>query len=391
MRSEVVVAGWTRTRRVWLLLGVAVSLGFLPRSVLAVLRDDHPGWAKALLLTAVAAFGVGGVAVPWTSRRVGERTRVAGCAALLVLGSAITLALGPDASSAVVFAAALTALMLPSLWVLALDGAVVAVFAVLTVFDIGLTGGWGALTTLVSVTMALGFIGRLTRTVRELRRARDEIATLAAAAERNRVARDLHDLLGHSLTTITVKASLARRVLERGDDPGRALAEVRELEELARQATQDVRAAVSGYREVTLAAELAGAGAALRAAGVTAELPSAVDTVAPALRGVFGHVVREATTNVLRHSGASRCTVRLGPDWVEVRDDGRGGAAGAPGSGLAGLRERLAEVGGALEAGPLPQGGFRLRAVVPSGVVPSGGVPSGAAPSDGVRSGVVPS
>jgi len=187
----------------------------------------------------------------------------------------------------------------------------------------------------------------------------------AVVAERERIGRDLHDILGHSLTAIAVKAGLARRLLER--DAAAAAVEIADVERLAREALADVRATASGYREVSLAGELAVAAAVLQAAGIRAELPRAVDAVNPAAREVFGYVIREAVTNVVRHSGASSCTVTLEPNSIEIVDDGRGPADGEQcGNGLPGLADRLAAVGGTIEAGPLPGGGFHVRASVPS-------------------------
>ncbi|MEU6426105.1 histidine kinase [Microbispora sp. NPDC046973] len=205
-------------------------------------------------------------------------------------------------------------------------------------------------------------VALLIRLVVQLGQAREEIAALAAAAERDRLARDLHDVLGHSLTTITVKTGLARRVLESGGDPEQALAELRDVERLSRQAHSEVRLTVSGRRRPSLAAELAGARAALRAAGISAVLPPSAPHVPAELAEPFAYVLREAVTNVIRHSGATRCEVVLGDDWLEVRDNGHGQKAAKPGNGLSGLAERLRAVGGRIEAGPLPAGGFRLRA-----------------------------
>ena len=198
-----------------------------------------------------------------------------------------------------------------------------------------------------------------------LAEAHAEVARLAAENERSRIARDLHDLLGHSLTTITVKTGLARRLGE--TDPQRALLEVAEVETLARRALADVRAAVSNYRDVTLAGELATGRELLRAAGILAELPSAVDGVSPEHQELFGWVVREGLTNVVRHAHASRCAVRLADGYVEIVDDGVGGSMGV-GSGLSGLRERVGAAGGAVDAGPVQPKGWRLRvSLVPQG------------------------
>lgn len=219
---------------------------------------------------------------------------------------------------------------------------------------------------LVSLAM-VGFFG-LVRSNMELDAARAEVALLAAENERSRIARDLHDLLGHSLTTITVKAGLARRLAELGESD-RAAAQISEVEELTRRTLGEVRSAVSGYRDVTLTGELASAREVLRAAGIGLSLPGSVDIVEGDAAAVFGWVVRESVTNIVRHSRASQCTVRLGERWIEIVDDGRGGP-GVEGNGLAGLRERLAAVGGTVEAGGTGPG-WRLRAEI--GAAPATG------------------
>ncbi len=193
---------------------------------------------------------------------------------------------------------------------------------------------------------------------RALLEARAEVARLASEAERARIARDLHDLLGHSLTVITVKSGLARRLAESGSP--RAVEEITAVESLSRQVLAEVRAAVSGYREVTLAGELARAGEVLRAAGVEAVLPAATDGVDRAHQELFGWVVREGITNVVRHARATRCSVVVSSAGVEIRDDGVGVPAPA-GHGLTGLRERVAAAGGTVQAGPVEPRGWRLR------------------------------
>jgi two-component system, NarL family, sensor histidine kinase DesK len=155
-----------------------------------------------------------------------------------------------------------------------------------------------------------------------------------------------------------------------------------EVEALSRRALADVRAAVSDYRGVTLARELATAREVLRAAGITAEFPGAIDVVEPANHELFGWIVREGVTNVIRHAHATVCTVRLEAGSVELSDDGvaqrapnghhqahrdRGiGAVVEPGNGLQGLRERVAQAGGTVQMGPLEPHGWRLRVTVPT-------------------------
>ncbi|MER7243730.1 sensor histidine kinase [Kribbella sp. NPDC000426] len=194
----------------------------------------------------------------------------------------------------------------------------------------------------------------------ELNAARKDFAELAVQEERNRFARDLHDILGHSLTVITVKAELAGKLIQA--NPTRAAAEVADVESLARAALADVRAAVAGYRELSLAGELVSARTALQAAEVKADLPTTVDEVPEENRELFAWVVREGVTNVVRHSGAKRCTIRITATQIEVLDDGKGPTpgGGASGHGLVGLRERADLVGASVQVGQAPGGGFRL-------------------------------
>lgn len=213
---------------------------------------------------------------------------------------------------------------------------------------------------LVGVAMYATRLGN--RNTRELHQARRDLERLAKEQERLRIARDLHDLLGHALTTVTVKAELAGRLVER--DPARAAQEMAEVAELARRGLADVRATVAGYREVSLVTELATAREVLRAAGIQAELPAAVESVPADLRELWGWVVREGVTNVVRHSRASRVQVLLADRTIEVVDDGVGPSAG-PGNGLRGLTERAAGLGGRVVTAGSPTG-FRLRVEVPA-------------------------
>ena len=217
----------------------------------------------------------------------------------------------------------------------------------------------------VAVVMA-GVI-EVVRANQALAETRAELARVAAENERIRIARDLHDLLGHSLTTITVKAALARRLGPA--DPAGAVDQITEVEELCRRALAEVRAAVSGYREVTLAGELARGRELLRVCGITADLPTTADIADPAHQELFGWAVREGLTNVIRHSRARSCAVRVSASDVEITDDGQGSAA-APGNGLSGLRERAAAAGGGVDAGPVQPAGWRLRVRVPAGDEP---------------------
>jgi two-component system sensor histidine kinase DesK len=200
----------------------------------------------------------------------------------------------------------------------------------------------------------------------QLSLAREQIARLAVGEERLRFARDLHDLLGHSLSVIALKSELTGRLIHR--TPGLAAHEVEDIEKVARDALREVREAVAGYRQPTLAAELAGAREAMTAAGIECRVDEQHTGLPTAIEAVLAWTVREGVTNVMRHSGAKRCVIRIlskdGRATVDIIDDGRGGLA-EPGSGLHGLDERVRERGGTLTAESLPHEGFRLRVTLP--------------------------
>ena len=174
--------------------------------------------------------------------------------------------------------------------------------------------------------------------------------------ERNRMARDMHDILGHSLTVIALKSELATRLVDVAPDQARA--ELDEVQSLARSALADVRATVNNYRELSLAGELARATGVLTSAGIRADLPLTVEAVDPELRELFAWVVREGVTNVVRHAHASHCKVELTSDSIEVTDDGIGldSAGAGDGHGLEGLRQRCQDNGADLTI-EAPSGG----------------------------------
>ncbi len=207
----------------------------------------------------------------------------------------------------------------------------------------------------------------LLSTLAALRAARTEIVQHATDNERARISRDLHDLLGNSLSLITLKGELATRLLPEGA-PG--LDEVRDMLSLSREALRQVREAVSGYRQPTLSTELTAARVALEAGGVEVDIKQDVGALNRETEAVLGWVVREATTNVIRHSGAKRCRIAFSRDAdrvrVDVVNDGWRVPQTPAGNGLRGLAERLAAVGGEVQATAQPDGGFRLRATVPT-------------------------
>jgi len=229
----------------------------------------------------------------------------------------------------------------------------------------------GGLATVISVSN-IHFAQRL-RSNRRLLRAQEEIEHLAKVAERERIARDLHDVLGHTLSVIALKSELASKLLDR--DPQRAGNEIREVEQISRQALSDVRDAIRGYRAKGLAAELSQAKTTLETAGVVVQCDAAGSLQLPAVQeSVLALAVREAVTNVVRHAHASTCRVRLeqqnGSCRLEIQDDGRG-SSGLEGNGLRGMRERVEMLGGTLvrETGS----GTRLTITIPVNEVAQGG------------------
>jgi two-component system sensor histidine kinase DesK len=300
--------------------------------------------------------------------------------ALLVTLAALALYLEVAFSSGipyqfmfVVIAAAVTLPTLPA------ASAVVTIMA-LTSGIYALRSGWDALSSTWESAVApfaiVGFsmiiVNRLVLTVRELRAARVEITRLAVAEERLRFARDLHDLLGHSLSSITLKSELAGRLLPVA--PDKAAAEVRDIEGVARNALREVREAVAGYRQPTLDEELASAQQILEAAGIACQIERSVGVLPNDVDAVLAWTVREGTTNVIRHSHAKHCEICLMQEseeiHAEISDDGVGFSSPSDetnvnGSGLSGLAERVAASSGKFEAKTPSGGGFSLRVSLP--------------------------
>ncbi|WP_432138716.1 MULTISPECIES: sensor histidine kinase [unclassified Streptomyces] len=364
-----------RRQQAMKLLWTGIWLAYMQAPVDDLLHGGHATGVRILGWIGLVAF------VTWYFLlifRAGRRDAVAAVGAALGVLAAqstiLSLTLGREWMVLYVYVAVASGAALPmryARWVLP------GVSALLTVVSFGVPGGTEFLAGLLLPALLGGFsmagVRELIRTTIELREARATVAQLAANEERLRLARDLHDLLGHSLSLITLKSELAGRMLPA--HPDKAAQQVADIEQVSRQAMVDVREAVTGYRRPRIAAELAGAKVALTAAGVTAEIPAEpdLDGVPEVSESALAWALREAVTNVVRHSGARRCTVDLvrrqsldGP-LLElcVEDDGSGGSGGGPGNGLTGLTERLEKAGGTLEAGSA-RPGFRLVARVPA-------------------------
>ena len=353
---------WSLQRR----LASGIWLIFLGDVFLSVVRADEPWGLRALGLGGLVAFCLGYlVLVPMLmAPGVSDRRRWVFVAWAFGLASSLLPITGQPGLTTYVFVAVIAIMLLDTRPAL---GVVAFLLVVAPLLQLAVPSWPNSLYVDLPIATASAAVFGLSGVVkrnRDLAAAHEELKALAVEQERARFARDLHDLLGHSLTVITVKSELAARLLE--CDSARAAAEVADIERLAREALADVRATVAGYRGVTLAAEISSARAALDAAGVAAELPGAVDDVPGERRELFGWVLREGVTNVLRHADAQRVRVAVTPRSVEIVDDGITPPSGVDGTGLAGLRERLAAAGGRLDAGPVRGGGFRLYAEVPA-------------------------
>ncbi|MFC8075981.1 sensor histidine kinase [Streptomyces sp. NPDC057307] len=378
-------------------------------------RTDSPvgGWLLLLVCAhALVSAACSSYSLTWAlGRRARPSRLIAATAVLTAIGCVAAISLFPadpknveDATSVSSLLVTFVGFGLASLVIgvrrvrsMLLAVLAATVFVALTALVLGLSPGalLGCVVGVVIAGLALafttGFSVWLVRSVWELDSARELQARLAVAEERLRFGRDMHDVMGRNLAVIALKSELAEQLARRGGTE-QAAEQMAEVQRIAQESQREVRAVVRGYREVDLHTELEGARGVLKAAGIGFRLDlegagaaagsqDAAVGLAPDVQSALGWVVREAATNVLRHGDARHCTVRLtvreGADAVlVVENDGlpeqgalvRAGAAGTPrtaGAGLAGLRERLATLGGTLDAGPVAGARFRLTARVP--------------------------
>jgi two-component system sensor histidine kinase DesK len=358
--------------RVQRLAWVGVWLVFMA-GLFADLLGRHPSPVQ-VAAGAVASVVFSGLflAIFWLalgSVRRPPRATFALLAILAVEAIALILAFGAPWVGTLIYVSVSAGSLLPTRRAVA---TISALAAVSVAFSIAGGSDTGNTVTFFLLTFGIGtmmvFVRQIFALVDDLREARDAVARLAVSEERLRFARDLHDLLGHSLSLIVLKSTLANRLF--AADPTAAAGEVRDIERVARQSLEEVRSAVTGYREPGLAVELERARWALATAGVEATVRDSAGALPADVEALFGWAVREGITNVVRHSRARRCVIEArvdrGEARLEIRDDGAGAAADArPGNGLRGLGERAAGVGGRLEAGSPPDGGYRLALVVP--------------------------
>lgn len=380
---------------------ILASVGYLIAVVVIYLVQGSPRDQLVTLATAAAFYTPHFVILAATLR--GRRPRWAP----VVLGFEVLAAYLPDlwlvygwAAGAVPLLAGPVLLLIPLRWSIPLVGLMAGwqgyrVFSL--VGDFGSAAYYG-LTVVITGGMIYALV-RLVQVATELEAARADLAEAAVLKERLRISRDLHDGLGRSLTAIALKGDLASRLMDR--DPAAARTEVGELVQVAREAAQDVRQVARGYREMTLAGEIHRAVALLESSGVICQVNLAAATLPRTSDEALAWAVREGVTNVLRHSAATTCTISTsikdGAVHLEVVNDaahpggpslgselgsalGSGGRVhGGPGDvtvlgargiqlggGLAGLDERAAHAGGAVQATTTPSGGFLLVVKVPA-------------------------
>ncbi|MDQ2743770.1 MAG: sensor histidine kinase [Chloroflexota bacterium] len=365
------VVGPGLVRFTWLLWDVWLSFLIYP---ISALFKSHPSPLRVtIVLTAAAVFAaIYGWNVWSNLRRITRGQQTSGSpwpviTVLVAIALALTLF---DRQEWIELFIYVSVSFAPALSARNAVRAVGAVVVLMVVLGLAIGGGIGAVLQIALQGAVSGVaVIVVVRTVvmnLELQHARAEIARLAVSEERLRFARDLHDLLGHSLSLIALKSELAARL---ATGSPRAAAEMRDIEQAARAALQEVREAVAGYRQPTLASELQGAGEILTAAGIRFDYKGETVVLPAAQEAALSWVVREGVTNVIKHSKARHCTIRIraeaGRIECEVIDDGPGPSTPGAGSGLPGLAERVEALGGQCEAGRI-QGGFRLAVSLPA-------------------------
>ncbi|KJF21102.1 histidine kinase [Rhodococcus sp. AD45-ID] len=327
------------------------------------LRDELRGWAGILATLTFGALYL------YTFARVQQRRltlsgeptvrrAVLTLAGLTALAAVIIVSVGPTGLATAPYLAVTAVTMLPTV-----AGGILTLAIAASVEIVSVSAGWGNYSGLSLGVCAAAFatwgVMSLIRRNIAMVHEREEQELRAVMEERARMARDLHDILGHSLTVITVKAELANRLLD--VDVERARSELDDLERLSRDALADVRSAVDGFRTISLPVEIARAREALRAAGIEDHSPNSTEMVPRHLRELFAWTVREGVTNVVRHSAATQCTITIDEKSVEIVDDGISGENTTIGNGLTGLRERAAAAGARLTINSAAHQGFSLQ------------------------------
>ena len=372
---------WRLYQQFWLLICLLFP-------IVSIVREPPSPVRLLLVIAALVFFAVSYTWLMWphpasSAARARERTRssLVLFAVLIMLVIVLSLAYGLAFLWLFIGVSGIAGVLLP---VRRAFVAVTILMLLPLIISVGITGSvasvdWLKLIPLILLVRGLGLdmIGmtRLSGALRKLYSTQEELGRLKVEEERLRMARDLHDLLGHTLSLIILKSKLAGRLVEQ--EPARATQEIREVERVARQALREVREAVTGYRQPRLANEVDSARQLLEAAGIEYSLQYAGLELPTASDAVLAWTVREGVTNVIRHSHARHCIIRLDRDQntvhAEVINDGRqrertSSIQDREGIGLSGLTERVTSLGGSIVAGPvLASGrtGFRLCVELP--------------------------
>lgn len=346
----------------------AIWLIFLVFPVVSTLQSEAPTGLKVIAGAAILGFAAAYTASWWWTtpiRSLGPMGNTfAWFLGLFLITAAMTPAIGANAMSTGPFLVAVLAFRLR----LRLSvPPIVGLCAVYITLALGLGDSYvywvpsmmiGSALLMITISVMINREERATQMTHELQ----------LAHQRETIGRDVHDLLGHSLTVITLKTELARKLV--GVDPERAAVELDEVLALSREALGEVRATVGQLRTPEWSAQLASARTALRAARIEASLPPTAVEIPESQNAMLAWCLREAVTNVIRHSQAGRCVVEAGPGRLVVTDDG----VGTPqsflhGNGLRGMAERVEEAGGTLKLGPSPDSphstGTRLEVLLP--------------------------
>lgn len=345
----------------WQRYGWLFSVGWLVFLVFPIIALLHSPAPQAWIIVggiAIGAFAAGYAAGFVVGMRAGWMCSprwVWWTFGLLILCAALTIpAVGTQALTFLPFLVAYEGFLLSRTWMWAVGAGAVALAGGVVVVT-------GSASEHVSVFFAIvmSFVMTAATTTLIDRSIRDQETELAVAASQQRelIARDVHDVLGHALTVVKLKADLAARLVT--SDPERAAAEIDEVSRLAADAISSVRRTVTGMQATTLADQLAASAAALSDAGLTVTTVGDVSAISPAQSLTAGWIVREATTNILRHAAARAVRVEVGPGVVAIQDDGAGVTAPA-GNGIRSMTERAAQAGARLDVDPVRPTGTRV-------------------------------
>lgn len=354
-------------------LWIAVWLLFLIYPISDIVSTHYPAWKVVLLsawLLVFVALYLYTMFSALPDPRQPDRRALLGLIVLAAITLPIVVAFGGNWVGGVIYVSVAAGTVLPPRpAVVATLGLGAAEVLLVWHAGIGVLANWDLYLLTAGLGLMMIFWRRLAMLIMALHEAREELARLAVSDERLRIARDLHDVLGHSLSVITLKAQVARRTMDTDSDGARAA--IADVEQVSRDSLRELREMVAGYREQSLVGELRGAAEVLAAAGIDLEVQRTAEQIPRAADGALAFAVREGVSNVLRHSHARLCRITISESSDGVRfemfDDGVGGGSAADGSGhgLRGMRERMARLGGTLDAGAVPGGGFRIAASLP--------------------------